>query len=143
MLGQSPFFGQRLAELGNKKGRFSVLDRSKNQYQINQLTGCLQSKRVVTVLGISLHFGHDSMTLFHNRNADVRICRQVRRIAMLECRCCTSQSWDDNVMPNRTLEIGLACGASTPVFRSEHHRLGHKASKQQRAIEPTFEAQPG
>jgi len=87
MLGQSPFFGQRLAELGNKKGRFSVLDRSKNQYQINQLTGCLQSKRVVTVLGISLHFGHDSMTPFHSRNADLRICRQVRRIAMLERRC--------------------------------------------------------
>jgi len=121
MLGQSPFFGQRLAELGNKKGRFSVLDRSKNQYQINQLTGCLQSKRVVTVLGLSLHFGHDSMTPFHNGNVHVRICRQMLRIAGCSVAVCTSHC-DDNVMPNRTLEIGLACGASTPVSCSEHRR---------------------
>lgn len=38
--------------------------------------------------------------------------------------------------PARTLEIGLAFGASTVLFCSEHHRLGHEASKQHTAIDP-------
>jgi predicted O-methyltransferase YrrM len=38
--------------------------------------------------------------------------------------------------PERTLEVGLAFGASTLVFCSEHDRLGHEASKQHTAIDP-------
>lgn len=38
--------------------------------------------------------------------------------------------------PKRTLEIGLAFGASTLVFCSEHQRLGHEAAKQHTAIDP-------
>jgi predicted O-methyltransferase YrrM len=38
--------------------------------------------------------------------------------------------------PVRTLEVGLAFGASTLVFCSEHHRLGHEAAKQHTAIDP-------
>jgi predicted O-methyltransferase YrrM len=38
--------------------------------------------------------------------------------------------------PHRTLEIGLAFGASTVLFCSEHQRLGHEASKQHTAIDP-------
>jgi predicted O-methyltransferase YrrM len=38
--------------------------------------------------------------------------------------------------PRRTLEVGLAYGASTLVFCSEHHRLGHEAARQHTAIDP-------
>lgn len=38
--------------------------------------------------------------------------------------------------PKRTLEIGLAFGASALVFCSEHQRLGHKEAKQHVAIDP-------
>ncbi|WP_426527969.1 class I SAM-dependent methyltransferase [Bradyrhizobium sp. McL0615] len=38
--------------------------------------------------------------------------------------------------PERTLEIGLAFGASALVFCSEHQRLGHKEAKQHTAIDP-------
>lgn len=38
--------------------------------------------------------------------------------------------------PARTLEIGLAFGASTLVFCSEHQKLGHVAAKQHVAIDP-------
>lgn len=38
--------------------------------------------------------------------------------------------------PERTLEIGLAFGASTLVFCTEHERLGHAATKQHTAIDP-------
>jgi len=38
--------------------------------------------------------------------------------------------------PARTLEIGLAFGASTLVFCSEHQRLGHEPAKQHIAIDP-------
>jgi predicted O-methyltransferase YrrM len=38
--------------------------------------------------------------------------------------------------PERTLEVGLAFGASTLVFCSEHQRLGHKAAQQHVAIDP-------
>lgn len=38
--------------------------------------------------------------------------------------------------PARTLEIGLAFGASTLVFCAEHERLGHEAAKQHTAIDP-------
>lgn len=38
--------------------------------------------------------------------------------------------------PERTLEVGLAFGASTLVFCSEHHRLGRQASNQHTAIDP-------
>lgn len=38
--------------------------------------------------------------------------------------------------PLRTLEIGLAFGAATLVFCSEHHRLGHEAAKQHTALDP-------
>lgn len=38
--------------------------------------------------------------------------------------------------PARTLEIGLAFGASTLMFCSEHHRLGHTPAAQHIAIDP-------
>lgn len=38
--------------------------------------------------------------------------------------------------PVRTLEIGLAFGASALVFCSEHQRLGHERAKQHIAIDP-------
>ena len=38
--------------------------------------------------------------------------------------------------PQRTLEVGLAFGASTLVFCFEHHRLGHGPAKQHTAIDP-------
>lgn len=38
--------------------------------------------------------------------------------------------------PQRTLEIGLAFGASTLVFCSEHSKLAYQASKQHIAIDP-------
>lgn len=38
--------------------------------------------------------------------------------------------------PLRTLEIGLAFGASTLVFCSEHHRLEHDAARQHTALDP-------
>lgn len=38
--------------------------------------------------------------------------------------------------PKRTLEVGMAYGASTLVFCSEHHRLGHEAARQHTAIDP-------
>lgn len=38
--------------------------------------------------------------------------------------------------PLRTLEVGLAFGASTLVFCSEHHRLGHPPVAQHVAIDP-------
>lgn len=38
--------------------------------------------------------------------------------------------------PARTLEIGLAFGASTVLFCSEHQRLGHEATKQHTAVDP-------
>lgn len=41
-----------------------------------------------------------------------------------------------DLKPKRTLEIGLAFGASTLVFCTEHQRLGHNAEKQHVAIDP-------
>jgi predicted O-methyltransferase YrrM len=38
--------------------------------------------------------------------------------------------------PTRTLEVGLAFGASTLVFCTEHERLGHDAAQQHVAIDP-------
>jgi hypothetical protein len=38
--------------------------------------------------------------------------------------------------PARTLEVGLAFGASTLVFCSEHRGLGHEPAKQHTAIDP-------
>ena len=38
--------------------------------------------------------------------------------------------------PTRTLEVGLAFGASTLVFCTEHERLGHVAAQQHVAIDP-------
>lgn len=38
--------------------------------------------------------------------------------------------------PSRTLEVGLAFGASTLVFYSEHQRLGHEAARQHVVIDP-------
>ena len=38
--------------------------------------------------------------------------------------------------PERTLEIGLAFGASTLVFCTEHHRLGRLGTQQHTAIDP-------
>jgi hypothetical protein len=38
--------------------------------------------------------------------------------------------------PRRTLETGLAFGASALVFCSEHQRLGHEAAKQHIALDP-------
>lgn len=38
--------------------------------------------------------------------------------------------------PERTLEIGLAFGASTLVFCSEHQRMGHEPAKQHVALDP-------
>lgn len=38
--------------------------------------------------------------------------------------------------PLRTLEIGLAFGASALVFCSEHQRLGHEPAKQHTALDP-------
>lgn len=38
--------------------------------------------------------------------------------------------------PARTLEIGLAFGASTLVFCTEHQKLGHAPDKQHTAIDP-------
>jgi predicted O-methyltransferase YrrM len=38
--------------------------------------------------------------------------------------------------PKRTLEVGLAFGASALVFCSEHQRLGHEPAKQHVALDP-------
>jgi hypothetical protein len=39
-------------------------------------------------------------------------------------------------LPQRTLEIGLALGASTLVFCAEHQKLGRDGAKQHTAIDP-------
>ena len=44
-------------------------------------------------------------------------------------------------LPQRTLEIGLAFGASTLVFCAEHQKLGRDGAKQHTAIDP-FQARP-
>jgi len=42
--------------------------------------------------------------------------------------------WDRQ--PQRTLEIGIAFGASTLVFCAEHQKLGRTGTKQHTAIDP-------